>query len=746
MRPHTLIIIQIFAILCFTVPPHLARANDPIEIPLVITKLPLDQWNKNRIVPTRTGNGLQLKDKGNTPFNDASFWQISFNKDLPYGRKVFSFLVDVNPAHRPLWGTSLLQPILNGKEAIPALNIEGKPAFQKIIAEDGKGFIEAQSQSIKLALPKTEKTLGTFSFMTAGAENYDVVLKDFKVTVWPETDDRVWPQRPLASHIPFNNFEKKNLLIEWHDDEESLKIQNTEITIIGPSTSQTMKVALPLNPSAASASRVSNIDLSSLSEPGEYQIVVPSFGSRTQENIAHFQISSDKTYTKLRDEAWGAFYWITNTDKGPFPKAHLQDKTAKLFEDQTVTRNISGGWFDAGDYGKYSVNGAYSLALILLTGLHAEEALSHPIDPIANRKSKLPDWLSVADDQLKWLLKMQAPNGGVNHKATTKIWPNLDTSPEDDKATKWIMPVTSTATADFAAVMSLAAKTYQRFGAEDRASVFHDAAKKAMIWLNKNPDLVMIDQQLSGSVYGGPYDDTDDTDERFFAESAYAALTGNTAEIAKVEAKLEKRRAVLNRSKNDTYWGKVDLLGFWALRTIHDDLSKGARSTVDGALRSAAHKWRIEKARSSWRIPVSDDGQLPWGSNSIIATVGWHWLLWGHVSGEDKYVGEARDQLHWFFGRNPLNQTYVTGKGKHDAKDPHFRPYVSGAIKLPNGFLVGGPNSIDLAGDPAASGLTGQPPMRMYVDNKESYATNEVAINWQAAYATYLSLLDFVDK
>jgi hypothetical protein len=31
--------------------------------------------------------------------------------------------------------------------------------------------------------------------------------------------------------------------------------------------------------------------------------------------------------------------------------------------------------------------------------------------------------------------------------------------------------------------------------------------------------------------------------------------------------------------------------------------------------------------------------------------------------------------------------------------------------------------------------------MQVYIDHQDSWATNEVAINWQAAWASYLSLL-----
>ncbi len=732
-------------LLSLAAPQALAQQIMPQEFPLQINELPKDQWNKNRLVPERIEGGLRLVDKDSAPFNDASFWQVSFNEALPYGRKEFSFSLEVDPEHKPLWGNSLMQPILNGKEAVPALDETGNPAFEKIIADDGKGFISVQSGTIRLALSRSEKMLGTFSFMTAGAQGYNIAMKDFKVTVWPENDDRVWPQRPHVSALGYTPDEDKILFVEWNDDDESRAVQSTKLTLTGPDLSEEIQVALPLHPSAASASRVSQVDLSKYRTPGKYIIDVPSFGTRTEAASTSFEILKTSDHlTQLRDEAWGVFYWITDNEDGPFPKAHTQDAAAKVFGTNGETRDVRGGWFDAGDYGKYSVNGAYSVSLVLLTGLLAPDALAHSISPIAGGEDSRPDWLDVADAQLDWLYKMQRADGGVNHKATTRDWPNLDTRPTDDRAVKWLMPVSSTATAGFAAAMSLAARAYAASPVKaDKAKSarFQKAAERALGWLEANPNLTMIEDRYDGAEYGGPYTDTDDSDERFFAAAAYATLTRDATAIPLVADLLDQRRAALSQSNNDTYWGGVDLLGFWALKSGESILSPEEKSKVDAALASAAHKWRIKKVKSSWGIAMGDNDPFPWGSNSVIATVGWHWLLWSFVSGDEKYVSPAQDQLHWYFGRNPLGQTYITGSGKKAAKNPHFRPSVSGAIKLPNGLLVGGPNSVNLAGDPTAGGLSGQPPMRMYVDDKESYATNEVAINWQSAWAVYTSLL-----
>ena len=721
-------------------------AKEPVEIELSIEIAPTDQWSKGRLEAALESDGaLVLRDSGRGDFNDASFWEIPFNRSLPFGRKELSVRIDVDPRHTALWGPKLLQPIIDGIEAEPATDDDGRPFFEKSLGGDGKGFLPPQSSVYRFDLPKEAERLGSFAFMTAGARGFNITLSEFKVTVWPEADDRLRAQRPLMSELSYGPEETKRLMIEWHGGELGPSSDTETIIVSGPTGEREIMVAVPRTASVASASRVSRIDLEGFDEPGDYWITVPATGAGTERGSIGFRVADDPQELKRhRDDAWSVFYWITDNEHGPYPDAHAQDAVAKTFGEERTVRDVSGGWFDAGDYGKYTVNGAYSVGLMLLTGLLAPEVLDHSIDPMAGGREGWPDWLGVAEAQLDWLVKMQAPDGGANHKATTRDWPGLDVSPMGDTVVKWIMPISSTATADYAAVMALAAKVLEDQPGElaaGKAMRFRAAAERARGWLDQNRGLLLTAPSYGGKDYGGPYTDGDDSDERFFADAAWAALTRDRSAIAAVESRLDNRRRALEASDFETYWGGVNLLGFWTLKTIEADLSSAARQTVDAVLDDAARRWAAKHKRSPWSIPHGDEEILPWGSNSVLATVGWHWLLWAHVSGDDRFVAPARDLRHWFFGRNPLGQTFVTGKSERAAKDPHFRPSVSGAIPLPDGMLVGGPNSGGHSGDSAAMQLAGEPPMRMYVDDRWSYSTNEVAINWQSVWALYLSLL-----
>ena len=91
------------------------------------------------------------------------------------------------------------------------------------------------------------------------------------------------------------------------------------------------------------------------------------------------------------------------------------------------------------------------------------------------------------------------------------------------------------------------------------------------------------------------------------------------------------------------------------------------------------------------------------------------------------------EQLHYLLGRNALNVSYVTGHGEHAFKNPHNRPTFADGIELPMpGWVSGGPFKTPC--DPKACELipAGTPPMKCYVDEVESYSTNEITIYWNS--------------
>jgi len=529
-------------------------ADQPVVCALTYTELPEDRWQKARLKPTLLNDStLRLHDVGHGQFDDASFWELSLPVNLPFGRKVLTFEVKVADSHRALWGKNLLQPMINGKEAAPAMDENGVPRFSKVIAADGKGFITVDQSTIAFEIDKTVRTLSSFSFMTAGAAGFDMVLSNPSLTVWPEVDDQIYAQRPRITELGFLPGMERRLLIDWHNDASSMAADTVRVTLTDPAGNNTEhELNVPLRGSEASGSRVSQLVLDNAADNGVWTLQVPSLGPRTSDATATFALhDSNAPLTAARDAAWGAFYWIDSTDNGPYPTAHPQDERAALLENEAITRDVSGGWFDAGDYGKYSVNTAYSVSTWLLTGLLAPDAVNHAIEPLAPKRSAdgIPDWLILSSVGLDWLLTMQdSDSGGVHHKATTRDWPSMQDAPIDDARKRWILPISSTATADFAAVMSLAAYAYQQphLGgvsplATKRAQQYEAAALRAIQWLDANPQLRMVNSQYDNADYGGPYDDTDDKDERVFAQAAFGFVVASSGSIHVLDTAFDAR-------------------------------------------------------------------------------------------------------------------------------------------------------------------------------------------------------------
>ena len=98
----------------------------------------------------------------------------------------------------------------------------------------------------------------------------------------------------------------------------------------------------------------------------------------------------------------------------------------------------------------------------------------------------------------------------------------------------------------------------------------------------------------------------------------------------------------------------------------------------------------------------------------------------------------ARDNLHYLLGRNTFSLSWVTQVGENPFQHPHHRP--SSVIHGPPwpGLLSGGPNAG--RGDPVVAKLPRDlPPAKVYADQLASYASNEIAINWQASLVFLLA-------
>jgi endoglucanase len=388
----------------------------------------------------------------------------------------------------------------------------------------------------------------------------------------------------------------------------------------------------------------------------------------------------------------------------------------------------TGGWHDAGDYGRYVVNSGITTGTLLWAWEMYPEALRGmklEIPESAISGGRLPDFLSEVRWNLQWMLSLQDADGGVWHKQTSEAFCGF-VMPEQDGLTSYVIgtgsaPYKSTAaTADLASVAAIAARCYGEFDAAfaERCLV---AARKAWAWAIANPGVVFRNPL---GITTGDYGDRNLTDELLWASAELFRTTG--------EAQFEK--AFVAGVPQDVVigapgWNNVAPMAYWTYcMTAKADARLRERivqATVEGA------RVRIARAQENGYGNTLRAEEYHWGSNSGAGNDALLLLVAHRLQPDAAAVDAALGNLHYLVGCNCFGVSWVTQLGARPFLHPHHRPSAADGIDAPwPGLLSGGPNAY--GGDAVANAMPKQPPMKMWVDDQRAYSMNEVAINWNA--------------
>jgi endoglucanase len=471
-----------------------------------------------------------------------------------------------------------------------------------------------------------------------------------------------------------------------------------------------------------SGDTVRRVDFSALQTPGEYILEAPGLGASYP-----FKVGKD-VFTRPFRLAMRGFTGqraTTAVSLAPdFPQFHYEaGHTAPAQFDpstgKTGTKDLSGGWYDAGDYGRYVVNSGITTGTLLWAYEFYSPKIRKLNLNIPESGGKIPDVLAEIKWNLDWMLKMQDDDGGVWHKATTANFSGF-VMPKDDKAPMLIVGTgkapykNTTATADLAAVAAIAARVYRPFDPAyaDRCL---EAAKRAWNWGQANPKVLF--QSNPRGISTGGYGDGDVSDERLWASAELFRTTGE-----RIYGDIFQADAAKFHLKSDAPqgWGSVGNMGLYTYA-----FARGADLPLVERIRrealQAADAISARTAANAYRMPLTSKEYF-WGSNSVVANYGMMLLLADRIHPNKKYRDAALDGLHYLLGRNVFNTSYVSWVGTKWAMNPHHRPSAADGVTQPwPGLLMGGPN---------AEGKT--PPARQWEDNQDNYRVNEIAINWNA--------------
>lgn len=476
---------------------------------------------------------------------------------------------------------------------------------------------------------------------------------------------------------------------------------------------------------AASGDHVRVADFSGLTQDGIYY-VQNELGERSH----CFRIGRD-VYRVLQKDMTKALYYqrcgcsLQEAYAGAYVHPECHTQKAVLWTDHSIEKEVRGGWHDAGDYGRYISPAAVAVGHLLYAFRLFPESFGDSLN-IPESGNGVPDVLNECRYELEWMLKMQDEEGGVYHKLTSERHADF-IMPEEDRAQFYLFPVSSMATADYAASMALASRVYRAYdsGFADR---LYEAAVKACGWLEHHPEYVGFRNPESCNT--GEYDDVCDLDERLWAAAEMLVTTG--------EQKYQKEvDRLLQEALTKTDFGWTDVSGFAALSILTDEshrASVGSAAVLRTAVFTEADRLTEVAAQSGYGVAMEPEDYV-WGSNMVVLNRGMLLVLAALLTEQEDrkcaYEQTALAQMDYLLGMNAVDYSYVTGHGEHACCHPHNRPTECDGIELPMpGWVSGGPFKTPCDEVGRRQIPEGTPPMKCYLDHAACYSLNEITIYW----------------
>lgn len=458
-------------------------------------------------------------------------------------------------------------------------------------------------------------------------------------------------------------------------------------------------------------------DFSSITEPGTYYITCGDLDDSYSFEIA------DNVYNNVLNDSVKMLYLQrcgTEIKDDAFGHTACHDTLAQVYGTNDKI-DVSGGWHDAGDYGRYVVPGAKAVADLLYAYAANPELYGDDLG-IPESGNDIPDILDEVRYELEWMLKMQDKSGGVYHKVTCANFPGY-VMPEYEMAPLIVTPISTTATADFCASMAMAYEFYYEIDTAFAEKCL-EAAKQAWAFLEENPNMIFKNPE---DITTGDYGDSSDKDERYWAAAQMYRAT-------REEVYLTALKNMTVRTGMD--WTTVGDYGNIAIVTMEGiDETYDVYTKAKNAIVSEATKFASTTNNNAYGVAISS---FNWGSNMTVANAGVILGLAYQLTGEDTYKIASASNLNYLLGRNPNGVCYVTGYGTVSPQNPHHRPSMAKKQAM-KGMLVGGVNS-NLEDSAAKAYLINTPSAKRYVDHSESYSTNEITIYWNSPFTYLLSL------
>ena len=447
---------------------------------------------------------------------------------------------------------------------------------------------------------------------------------------------------------------------------------------------------------------------------------------------------NERRKISVRDKAWRevcsalikGFYYqrcgceLKKEHAGIYAHAACHTGLAADWEDRTVQCLVTGGWHDAGDYGKYIGPGAVAAAHLMYAWKLFPAGCGDDLN-IPETGNGMPDILNETKYELDWMLKMQRPNGAFHHKLTKDHFAGF-IMPEEDRDPEYMMPESHCATGAACACMALASRIYRPWN-EGFANTALLSARRAWAWLEKHDGDFTPFRNPEG-VHTGQYGDWRDRDERFWAACELFAATEE-------ESFRKAAEDLYAEGQQLTSFGWADVGGLGALCCLADLKEKAGPVLYEKLKKDflAASEAPLKTASESGYGTALGKDMYGWGSILPIMGNAAAMILNVLLTGREDMRNAALNQLNYALGMNTLDICFITGFGEKRVMHPHHRPSAADGIAEPvPGLISGGPNKKWTY--PATKERLGEdtPPARFFLDETPSADTNEIAVYWNS--------------
>jgi endoglucanase len=248
-------------------------------------------------------------------------------------------------------------------------------------------------------------------------------------------------------------------------------------------------------------------DFSSFSDEGSYYVLDQDKNVKSYT----FEIAPD-IYDNVLKHAVRTFYYQRVGYAKELPYAEvgwtdgashigpLQDKNSRPYNDKNNAakeKDVSGGWYDAGDYNKYTIWTANYIYEMLQAYEENPYAWTDDYD-LPQSGNGIPDLIDEAKWGMDHLLKLQNSDGSVIAIVS------VDHASPPSAATKPSIygAVNTSSTLAAAGAYAYSAKVFAKFGEYAYADLLKTAAKNAYSWAEANPNVLWKNNDNASGTAG----------------------------------------------------------------------------------------------------------------------------------------------------------------------------------------------------------------------------------------------------